>query len=152
MVARQQEVVVHRQPAERMVCGCGDGKPVKVDTDYYYDPLPLMYLDPVWSPDGTQIAFVSEQDGNPEIYVMYADGSQQTRLTHTPETDYQPTWSPDGGTAYYGNGNTLIRAQGTSTQSVGNVNGDLIVVEYAPDGGTVLFASNNQIRLLYGDG
>jgi len=36
---------------------------------------------PSWSPDGTKITFVSERDGNREIYVMNADGSGQTRLT-----------------------------------------------------------------------
>ena len=36
---------------------------------------------PAWSPDGTQIAFESGRDGNSEIYVMAADGSQPTNLT-----------------------------------------------------------------------
>ena len=43
-----------------------------------------------------QIAFVSERDGNSEIYVMNADGSNQTRLTHNRAYDADPTWSPDG--------------------------------------------------------
>lgn len=49
---------------------------------------------PVWSPDGTRIAFTSERDGNSEIYVMGADGSNQTRLTHNSEDDFFPAWSP----------------------------------------------------------
>lgn len=48
-----------------------------------------------WSPDGKKIAFVSEQDGNSEIYVMNPDGSEQTRLTRSVDTDNQPAWSPD---------------------------------------------------------
>jgi len=51
---------------------------------------------PVWSPDGSRIAYVSERDGNPEIYVMNADGSDQQRLTTNSFVDYQPSWSPDG--------------------------------------------------------
>ncbi len=51
---------------------------------------------PAWSPDGSRIAFVSNRDGNLEIYVMNADGSNQTRLTVTSGADYSPTWSPDG--------------------------------------------------------
>ena len=39
---------------------------------------------PVWSPDGTKIAFISDRDGNEEIYVMNTDGTGQTRLTETP--------------------------------------------------------------------
>ena len=51
---------------------------------------------PVWSPDGTKIAFVATRDGNSEIYVMDADGSNPRNLTTHPESDYFPAWSPDG--------------------------------------------------------
>jgi len=51
--------------------------------------------DPVWSPDGSKIAFASNRDGNWEIYVMNADGSNQTRITNDPAIDNEPTWSPD---------------------------------------------------------
>ena len=43
-----------------------------------------------------QIAFSSFQDGNPEIYVMDADGENQTRLTNHRSSDRHPAWSPDG--------------------------------------------------------
>ena len=53
---------------------------------------------PTWSPDGTRIAFVSTRDGNGgpnlEIYVMNADGSEQTRLTNDGAFDEFPSWSP----------------------------------------------------------
>lgn len=49
-----------------------------------------------FSPDGSQIAFVSTRDGNLELYVMNADGSQQRRLTENFELDDHPAWSPDG--------------------------------------------------------
>ena len=49
---------------------------------------------PVWSPDGSKIAFVSDRDGDWEIYVMNADGSGQTNLTNNPEDDWAPAWSP----------------------------------------------------------
>ena len=45
---------------------------------------------------GSKIAFVSTRDGNPEIYVMNADGSAETRLTNNEDSDGAPTWSPDG--------------------------------------------------------
>ncbi len=48
------------------------------------------------SPDGAQIAFFSNRDGNSEIYTMSIDGSRQTRLTNNPAADEGPTWSPDG--------------------------------------------------------
>jgi Tol biopolymer transport system component len=43
-----------------------------------------------------KIAFVSDRDGNSQIYVMNADGSAQTRLTHSLTEDLDPAWSPDG--------------------------------------------------------
>ena len=43
-----------------------------------------------------KVVFVSERDGNQEIYVMNADGSDQTRLTDNQAIDTQPSWSPDG--------------------------------------------------------
>ena len=51
---------------------------------------------PVWSPDGTKIAFTTSRDGNPEIYVMNRDGSGLRRLTNSPAIDVTPTWSPTG--------------------------------------------------------
>ena len=48
--------------------------------------------DPVYSPDGTRIAFVS---GN-QIWVMDADGSDRTQVTTTATSKQSPTWSPDG--------------------------------------------------------
>ena len=43
-----------------------------------------------------KIAFVSDRDGNHEIYVMNADGSGQTNISNNQAIDYQPSWSPDG--------------------------------------------------------
>lgn len=51
---------------------------------------------PVWSPDGTRIAFSSDRNGNFEIYVMNADGTNQINLTNTAHSDFYPQWSPDG--------------------------------------------------------
>ncbi|MFN2442934.1 MAG: hypothetical protein ABR517_09640 [Thermoanaerobaculia bacterium] len=42
------------------------------------------------------IAFVSEQDGNSEIYVVNVDGTGLQRLTDHPGRDLSPAWSPDG--------------------------------------------------------
>ena len=51
---------------------------------------------PSWSPDGTRIAFTSDRDGNDEIYIMNADGANQTRITSNPDVDASPSWGPGG--------------------------------------------------------
>jgi len=50
--------------------------------------------DPAWSPDGSKIAFTSFRDGNAELYVMDANGGNQTRLTSNAVTDFEPDWQP----------------------------------------------------------
>jgi len=47
---------------------------------------------PCWSPDGRHIAFQSARDGNFEIYVINADGSEPRRLTNDPGFDGAPSW------------------------------------------------------------
>jgi TolB protein len=55
-----------------------------------------------WSPDGSKIAFMSQQpdaagsDPNYDIFVVNADGSGLRQLTDTPGEDGWPSWSPDG--------------------------------------------------------
>lgn len=51
---------------------------------------------PVWSPSGQQVAFLSDRDGNHEVYVAIADGSNVTRATNTAVDESQIVWSPDG--------------------------------------------------------
>ena len=43
-----------------------------------------------------RIAFKSDRDGDSEIYVMDADGSNQVNLTNNSAADSIPSWSPDG--------------------------------------------------------
>ena len=53
--------------------------------------------DASWSPDGQQLAFTLEIDGNRDIHVMSSvDGSGVTRLTTHPASDHGASWSPDG--------------------------------------------------------
>ena len=51
---------------------------------------------PVLSPNGERIAFVSNLDGNSEIYVMSRDGTNLRRITRNTAEDLSPHWSPDG--------------------------------------------------------
>jgi len=53
--------------------------------------------DPIYSPNGLKIAFISTHDGDPEIFVMNADGTGLKKLTDNADVDAAPSWSPDGG-------------------------------------------------------
>jgi TolB protein len=49
-----------------------------------------------FSPDGGRIACSISKDGNPELYVVGANGSGAHRLTKTRGVESSPSWSPDG--------------------------------------------------------
>jgi len=57
--------------------------------------LVLLFANPVLSQGENRMLFVSDQDGNREIYIMNPDGSGATRLTNNQIEDNEPTWSPD---------------------------------------------------------
>lgn len=55
---------------------------------------------PKWSPDGQRIVFDSRVgDGQPRVYLINANGGNQTRLTEEPASE--PTWSRDGQWIYF---------------------------------------------------
>lgn len=56
---------------------------------------PSSEFTPVMSPDGKQIAFVTDRDGPEEIYVMQPDGSNQRNLTNDSLENLVPSWAPD---------------------------------------------------------
>lgn len=52
---------------------------------------------PDWSPDGTQIAFLSTREGSPQVYVIPVDGGEAKKLTDMKQAiGGGPVWSPDG--------------------------------------------------------
>ena len=54
-------------------------------------------LYPAWSPDGSKIVFESNRTGLSQVWIMNADGSDQTQLTYdATRKDQTPEWSPDG--------------------------------------------------------
>ena len=72
----------------------GSGLPTNLTNNDAFD------ADPTWSPDSRQIAFASNRDGGGfQIYVMNADGLEQTRLPNNRRFDTWnsfPNWSHDG--------------------------------------------------------
>ncbi len=51
---------------------------------------------PAWSPDSSQLAFVSTRDGNAEIYLADLASGEERNLTNSPFDENYPAWSLDG--------------------------------------------------------
>jgi Tol biopolymer transport system component len=61
-------------------------------TDWHLEPTA-----PVWSPDGTRIAFQNyAPEGNYHIWTIAPDGRRPVELTTGPNDDREPAWTPDG--------------------------------------------------------
>lgn len=71
--------------------------------DFIYDTMKQVTTftgasyDPVWSPLGSTVLFVSNEPGNDELYSISIDGTNANRLTDTAAWEKHPTWSPGGG-------------------------------------------------------
>lgn len=100
---------------------------------------------PSWSPDGRSIVFVSDRDGNPEIFVMDADGSNPRNLTRDPGFDSAPAWSPDGRWIVFHSARSglyqiwAIRSDGSETRHVVQGGQHDYSPEWSPDGTRVAF-------------
>ena len=116
---------------------------------------------PAWSPDGRRLAFVSDRDGNDEIYVMDANGDNLTRLTNNDSPDWRPVWSPYGRLAFSSDrdGNDeiyVMDANGDNlTRLTNNDSTDWRPV-WSPDGRRLAFTSwrdgDNEIYVIDADG
>ena len=109
----------------------------------------------------TKIAFVSERDGNKEIYVMNPDGSEQKNLTNNPAFDGSPSWSPDGKRIAfhsYRDGNReiyVMNPDGTDQKRLTNNPAGDKYPSWSPDGKKIAFSSWNgkgEIYVINSDG
>ena len=67
---------------------------------------PGVETNPVFSPDGSSIAFTGEYDGNVDVFVMPAEGGEPRRLTWHPSPDIALGWTPQGKEILFTSGRT----------------------------------------------
>src|SRR5881397_1585181 len=104
--------------------------------------------EPAFSPDGSRLAFVSTRDGQPEIYIMDADGTDAARLTNSPAADGGPAFTADGQSVVFHSNRTGHRQ--VFVQPITSSDAIQLTQEPAdnwqptvsPDGETIAFVSN----------
>ncbi len=115
---------------------------------------------------GEAIAFVSDRDGNGEIYVMDSDGGNQQRLTRNTRWDGVPSWSPDGAhIAFYSYVSRyrwaiqVMDADGGNPRQLTDNNACDGEPSWSPDGTRIAFTSDSkcnarsrEVYVLYVDG
>lgn len=100
---------------------------------------------PVWSPNGNRLAFLSNTDGNPQIYTMSPSGGEVVQITKVGSGVDSFSWSPDGRRIAYTTSEARSKDGGKPKEEpkeyhiVGNdsvFTTILWVIEIPPDGGT----------------
>ena len=123
---------------------------------------------PVWSPDGTKIAFFSNRregrDARPislQIYIMNADGTGQRRITNDgPALEYNISWSPDGNRLVFQSRPEInpgvhslyvIGTDGMGRRRLTDGQFNDFSPEWSPDGNLILFAQSVAAYKFFGN-
>jgi Tol biopolymer transport system component len=119
-------------------------------------------IEPAWSPDGAQIAFVSTRDGQRDLYTMNADGSSTRRLTDDVWPDGAPAWSPDGMSIAFQSSREgsddiyVMNADGTDRRRLTSDPGIELHPAWSPDGTRIAFMAGRgfdfDIYVMHADG
>ena len=100
-----------------------------------------------WSPDGNEMAYCAERNGNFDIYTIPVNGGEEKRLTHDPGLDDGPDYSPDGNYIYFNafrNGSMQIwrmKPDGNQQEQITNDSFSNWFAHPSPDGKWIVFIS-----------
>lgn len=115
---------------------------------------PSYETSPIWSPDGKQIAFASDRNGNFDIYIISAEGGKAKRLTYNSASETPQSFTPDGKSVLFSAAiqDTPASAQFPSSRMTevysvpvkgGNprqlISTPAVMISYAPDGSYFLY-------------
>ncbi len=121
----------------------GSGQRLLISTQHLEERVDSL---PVWSPNGSRIAFYSNRPGRDDIFVIDMSGENLTNLTQSPEIhERAPSWSPDGTHILYSSWDdhfhTLRLTDGHQRQ-VTQDEGDRRNHDWSPDGKQIAFAGD----------
>jgi serine/threonine protein kinase len=95
-----------------------------------------------------RLAFASDRDGDFEIFLINADGSDLVQLTSNASADFAPAWSPDGSQIVFTSttdGDAEIKvmnADGSGVRQITDNAAADTAPSWSPDGAWIAFASN----------
>lgn len=105
-------------------------------------------FDPIWSPDGKNIAFITSQNGFFEIYIMNADGGNLHNVSNHEAEDKCPAWSPDGKQLLFvsnrdGDGEVYaVNIDGNNPRNLTKNKAYDSCASWSPDGTQIVFSSD----------
>jgi tricorn protease len=104
-------------------------------------------VDPIFSPDGSQIAFTGQYDGNTDVFVVPAAGGVPQRLTWHPGIDVAVGWTPDGKQILFRSGRTSNSPRYNKLFTISTAGGAVSELplpmgedgSYSPDGARIAY-------------
>jgi len=109
-------------------------------------------IDATWSPDGKQLAYLSDASGEYEIWVRPVGGGNARRVTEDGEIwRFVPVWSPDSSMLVFGDKNQRLNVVDVDSGRVNVVDtanhNDIRDYSWAPDSRFVTYVKNNELRI-----
>lgn len=100
-----------------------------------------------WSPENADLLFMSNRDGNAEIYIQKGGTQEWVNLTNHPDGDNWPAWSPDGKRVLFQRRSSgqfnlwMVHADGSNQTQLTNDPDHEYIPAWSPDGKFITFTS-----------